>query len=1157
MRFKLVRGRAGTGKSTYCLREMKYIAEQTKSKVIMLVPEQFSYAAEKRLVLALGGAGINGCEVMTFSRLAHRALSEDNLPDYMKPAGKQVLLYQAVEEAAKENNVFSKSMDKPGFLDIMSDLISEMKRYGIPAQTLLDCTGEMEDGMLRRKLDAIARIYQRYTELIDQGFLDSEDDMERLAEKIRSEQSFADTYFWVDEFSDFLPQHYRVLSALIETSMGVTVSLCIDESEDTEGIFAPCVKSAYRLKQTAGEVGCVCSEDVVLKEKRRFQSPELAHLEKYWGQSAPGIYPQPTEDISFFTAKDLYGEVERTAEEIWRLVREKGYRFEDIGVLCGEMDSYYHIIEAVFSAYGIPYFTDRKTAVTDHPIIMLVLSIFDVLSENWSYESVFRYLRTGFTNLTQEETDLLENHVLATGIRGKRAWLSDKPWEASGGGVFDNVYHEDTDVQETVVDEIRRKVIAPFVTFQEGLKRRKTVGELCQALFAFLEEGIDLPNCLDQYVKEFIRKNKLDLADQFRQIWNILMDVLDQLYTVIGQEPCGLQRFGVLLRTALSQYEIGIIPSSIDQVTLGTVERSRGGAYKALFLIGAAYGSIPAAGGKEGILSDADRSRLMKDGIEVAPDTRTRIFDQQHKVYQAVTSASEQLFISCPAADPQGNTKRPAQLVLDIRRMFPKLRESDNLIETPNQELSHISTPATTFNRMIGVLTKQGVYHPLWDVVYDWYEQNSFWRDKLEIIDAARRYKKTQSVIDKHNIHHVYGNDTIYSTSRLETYTKCQYMYFVKYGLRAKERQIWQVHTFDIGTLMHYLIRQFCVRIEDGAKTLPEIKQAWRSADEHTCQSLLEELVSEAKEKILSVGDYGQGRVKFLLRQIERTLRRSAELIRKSIEGGEFAPVGYEQEFADFRLQSEDGRAVRLRGIIDRIDILETEEKAYIRIIDYKSGSKRFSITNLYHQLDLQLAVYAQAAVSLYQTGHLTGTGEKPVEIAGILYNRLTDPMVASDGPISLEDLKAKMQAEMKLDGILLDDARILGLMDRSIQDSDKLQGVSGFLPVAANKDGTPRKSSQLVSKENLGGLMSYIDRTVLDIDQAVQNGEIRMNPYKGTSVRPPCEFCPYGEICLFDGAGYRKLKKVGRDVWEKIREGGKPDAVDRGSATGDSDEEL
>ncbi|MCX7715195.1 MAG: hypothetical protein N2171_05675, partial [Clostridia bacterium] len=388
MFFQVIRGRAKSGKSTYCIEQMKKISKQTGSSVLMIVPEQFSYAAEKRLVLAMGGTGINQCEVLTLSRLAHRMLDESR--PYIKPAGKQMLLYKSIEMAKKENNIFHKSLSKPGFLDVAAETISEMKRYGISPDFLMEKAQEMDEGMLKFKLDVISRIYKGYADMLSDRFIDSDDDLERLAQYIQKSSNFSDAYIWIDEFSDFLPQHYKVIAALMEKAKGVFVTLCMDEEEDVLSAFSPCVKSLYRLKDIADEIGCPRLDDVYLCRKQKYKSDELMFLEENWDNPKANVYTGRTEAISLFEARDIYSEAEHTAIEILKLVRQEGYRFRDIGILVGSLDDYHHILEVVFAAYNVPYFTDKKTAVTDHAIILLVLSIFDIFSGGFSYESVFR-----------------------------------------------------------------------------------------------------------------------------------------------------------------------------------------------------------------------------------------------------------------------------------------------------------------------------------------------------------------------------------------------------------------------------------------------------------------------------------------------------------------------------------------------------------------------------------------------------------------------------------------------------------------------------------------------------------------------------------------------------------------------------------------------
>ncbi|MCX7714672.1 MAG: PD-(D/E)XK nuclease family protein, partial [Clostridia bacterium] len=775
----------------------------------------------------------------------------------------------------------------------------------------------------------------------------------------------------------------------------------------------------------------------------------------------------------------------------------------------------------------------------------------------FSYESVFRYLKTGFAGICDEEIDLLENYVLERGIRGKKAWMSDEPWENGNLGVFDAVLQIKSGEEDYTIDNIRKKVIAPFMEFEKNFEGRKTIKQICTALFEFLDKGIGLADKINACVEEFISAGHMSEAEQFKQIWNILIDVLDQLVAVMGDDLCGMERFGELIRTGLSKYEIGIIPSAVDQVSIGTIDRSKSTDVKVLFIMGAVYGKIPNTSLKEGILSDRDRRILAKYGMEVAPDTRAKVFDEQFKVYKAVTAASEKLYISFPVADTEGKAQRSAYLVADIKRLFPNLKQRDNLLLDIREDFNLAAAPEPAFYHMIAVLSKGAPYHSVWDDAYAWYAEHDEWKDKLNIIERAKQYKNTSAMLDIEKVNKLYGENPVYSISRLETFSQCQFRYFLEHGLKARERRVWSVKSFDIGNLMHYVIRQFCMNVEKNSHTLADIKKDWHELTDEASEAIIRTLMKEAEEKIMSSQPQDSGRIKFLLSQIENTLRRSVKMIAESLQMGEFAAVGYEQAFSDFEIACGNGRKIKLRGIIDRIDLLETNDRAYIRIIDYKSGSKIFDIKRIYNNLDFQLMIYAQAAVELYKCGRLLSKQGKPVQIAGVLYCTLKDPMVFVSGPHDIDENEIKKQ--IKLNGLLLDDIKIIRMMDRRVasetaeeliargikkKDID-LRSESGYLNVTTTKTtGELSKKSSLASEQNIRCLADYVNRSIAHVDEKIKNGYIGISPFKESDAKNACTYCPYGEVCLFDAAAdkYRLPKKLKDDIWDSFAMGGESD---------------
>lgn len=1142
MSLQIVRGRAGSGKSRYIIDAIKKVPQN--ERVIMLVPDQFSFIAEKQLVGELGGIGLNKREVLTFRRFIHRMVTAKG--EYIKPAGKQMLLYKAVENIKGENSIFEKSLSKPGFIDMLSELISEMKRYAIDTDALIKRAETMSEGMLRKKLEAIIAVYNEYYRLMPDNMLDSEDDMNRLAEAILSSNEFADTHIFIDEFSDFLPQYYSVLRALMKKAKSVTVALCLDDEEDRLSVFSPVIKTLYNLRDTAREMGCDILPDIFISRENitpRFKSSELKFLENEW--ESDKSYTDVPNDISCMVSVDPYNEIEYAAEEILRLVRNEGYRFKDISIVCADLENYNHLIEVLFRAYDIPYFTDRKIAVTDHPVILLVLAVFDVFADGFSYESMFRYLRTGYADITSDEINILENYVLEHGIRGKNIWLGDEVWEDNASRVFDEAMQEKKESEEEAesrIDALRRRVAEPFKGFEKHFDGRKTVREICTALYNFLDKEIGFTAKVQKNIQYFISNGNMDEAEQYAQIWSILVDVLDQTVAVMDDDYCGMERFSELLRTGLSQYEIGIIPSAVDMVSICNAQRSRLADVKALFIMGATYGKFPVLSSKEGILSDNDRRKLKEAGFEFAPDTRMKLYDSQFKVYSAVTKAACKLFVSYSNADTSGEGQNPSQFVMDLKRKFPAMPVFEGAAAGVSISPDGMVAPEPTFWKMLLELAKGGEYETEWQTVRKWYEEREDFKDRMHILDDAKNDRKAS--LDASRAKRLYENNREYSASRLEVFASCPFRYFLNYGLRAREQYTWEVQAFDIGSLMHYILKRFCERVEENKKdnTCAEIKKAWRSLDEEKREEIIGGLIEEAREIILKKSIRSKGRIQFLLEQIENTLRDSVKLIAESINGGEFAPIASEKNFRGFKITSvkDEDCSVMLRGQIDRIDMVRLDDKVYLQIVDYKSGSKSFSPTDIYNNFGMQLVIYALAAVELYRQGELTEDNSVPVKIAGILYSSLRDEIVKlKTAPDSA------MEKSFRYDGQLLADEEALRCMDREYAEylsnmadakaKDKTSFESKYYPFSTTKSVQLSSKSSAESEASFEIMNNYVREAITGIDRKIQEGVIDIYPYSENGNR--CAYCPYGEVCRFDRSKHNvRNKKKPDDVWAAMK---------------------
>lgn len=1148
MGIEIIRGAIGSGKSSYILESI----EKNKSGIrnIIIVPEQFSYAVEKLVVERFGGAGLNNVEVITLSRLVSRYM-ERRQENYLTPSGKMMIIYEAVSKL-KEGSLFFGCAKKPGFIDSTATLISEFIEYMITPEILRNKAENIDNKLLREKLFAIADILEEYIKITAGRFYDSEEDILTLAEYAEESHCFSECDFWFDEFSVFLPQHYRIMQAFLKEGCNIHISVCVDSGErELYDVNRAILAKLERLAEiTASELSEYRTDDVC----RSIKSEEMRFLlDKIDSWSAPDFKPweEETKDISVFVCKDLYKEVRHSAMSIRRLVMEEGYRYRDIAVVCGNAEGYSHILEAVFNDSEIPYFSDRKISAAEHPVSTLLLSVFDILVENWSYASVFRYLRTGYLYEKDEQgnvipfestgIDLLENYVLKYGIRGKAVWMEDERWEKSQRGLFEGVLGENERAAFTIeeiekINEARNKLILPFKKLYTFATGRKTVREFAESLFEFLTD-ICLFEGLEKKAAQFDRDGLRNESEQFRMIWNIIMETINQTVVVMGDEKCKREDFAGLLKAGLSAVDISIIPSGLDRVSVSSVERSRQHEAKVMFIMGAVFGAIPKENTANGLLTDTDRitlkDELLKDGMDIAADTQKRNDMDKFNFFSTLFGVSDRVYITYPASDIEGNVQRPASVISEFYNIFPNMTTGDDIIKENEEEFLY--SPRSAYQYMLANYKRGGLSKD----IYDWFEENE--PGKLEVIKRAEEYKKNDARLAPENAERLYDGNKIYSVSRLNEYGKCPFGYFVKYGLRAREQEIWQIQKFDLGSIMHMAIQMYCERVDNGAESFEILRENWLKLTDEESAGIVAQIMEEIKSRIMRGITRDENKIRYIIMRMTKIVARSVSLVRKSLSKGEYAAVSYEKKFRVEVKWKES--AVLVNGVIDRIDMAKSrgEKIAELRVVDYKTGKKNFSVVSICNRQDMQLVMYAIAAVEMYKAGGIRYAEEDyEPHMRAVVYNNMRDDLVEISSKSA--DYEKKRAEKSRPDGLIL-----LDMTDEENYDLSAAFRMDEQLETEKNSDvvhmsltksgGLSKRGSKVTSTDAFETLMNYVKKSAIEIDKEIFDGVIKICP-SCEGKEKSCDWCEFEEICLYNDKfdSSRKGAKSEDEAWEIIK---------------------
>ncbi len=743
------------------------------------------------------------------------------------------------------------------------------------------------------------------------------------------------------------------------------------------------------------------------------------------------------------------------------------------------------------------------------------------------------------SKISPQDVDMLENYVLANGIRGSK-WFHQEPWDYRIEYSIEASEPEKEELEMiNRINDIRLAVIEPIIVFKEKIKSSKKARDLCQYLYEFLCD-IEIPEKIEELEAKYKEKNELEIAEEYKQIWDMIIDILDQIVEVNGDEKLKLEEFYDTLDLGFSEHSMGLIPHAIDEVLIGSIDRWRSHEIDTLFILGANDGILPAVSKDEGMLSDKDRNALKELGLELAPDTKTQAFDEQFLLYSALTKAGGSLIISYPLGDSEGKGLRPSTIISKLKRIFPKMERLSTVIDA-GKGLNNVTATIPTFNMLISTLRNlaedQSIDSDLWRNVYLWFMERPEWKYRLSHIAEGLFYTNEENSLGEGKF--IIGNRHYTSVSRLERYKSCPFSYFVQYGLRAKERRIMSMEPPDIGSFLHLVIDLFSKYLQKESIKWADVEESWSNKK---IDQLIEEIVGSSPGLPLR----RTNRYMYLKERLKRVVKRSIWLIVEQARRSNFEPIIYEGQFGGkglpaMKLILPDGGEIVLTGRIDRIDLYKENDKSYVRIVDYKSGSKSFRLSDLYYGLQLQLILYLS---TIWEKG-IGGIADKVLP-AGFFYFKLDEPLIRTKGKNEDMDIEKEIMKEMKMKGLILADADIIKQMDKSIE------GHSLILPARINKDGTLGKSSSVATIKQFEMLKSYAKSILYEISKEIYKGNISISPYK-KNKNTPCSYCPYSSICRFEpniaGNKYRFLKELNNEkAWELLQkeaEGQGGEAID------------
>ncbi|MEL7608760.1 MAG: PD-(D/E)XK nuclease family protein [Bacillota bacterium] len=1088
-----ISGRAGAGKSR-AARELIRQRIRAKERPVLVVPEQFTFESERELARAMGG-GLLGVQVLSFSTLAARVLRETGCRGaLLSREGRRMLIRRCIREHAGELKAFGPVAERPGFALKCDELFSLCKRFSIGPETLFEAAerlGEAEP--LRDKLLDLALLFERTEALLAPGYLDGEDALHELTARF-GQSTFADRDYFLDEFDIFAAELTGVIGALMEHARSICICICLDPDPNARdgSVFAPESRAFVKLLALAREKGCkVAVKNAADLERardpgERQKEPALEHLERELFAYPARPYEGDASGIRVFAASSVSAEVEALACAVSRAARE-GVRYRDMAVLCADLGRYALPVRRAFLNHGIPLFLDAGRPLQGHPAAVLMVSALRCAERGFFRSDFLDLIKSGLCRLADDQADALENYMLRFGLQGS---MLLRPFERGEEG------------ERQAAEEARTIVMDALLPLREGL-RAKSAREKTRALYEYLVR-LDVAGQLQKRVEALREEQRLELADENAQIYNLLIELLDQLYTIVGDDAIPLSKYLAMLEEGMAAYEAGIIPTTTDQVLLGNLSRTRARAVRALFVLGAAEGVLPRHHHDDSVIDDSELACLSALGLNVWGGSDVNTMIDTFELYRALSRPTELLYLSYPLS-LDGRQSLPSELLDRIRAIFPSVQLSSDIgAELQLESLCSQNASAGLLARALRRFADTGRTSEPLEKLYAYFARAPQAKQTLFLLESALYYDPAGASVPSALAQSLYPDHT--SASRLELFNACPFRHLVEYGICARPRQEYRERPLDEGSFYHSALDALVKLILRRGIPFSELDAATVDAlvDQIAPGLLLEHNggILEQSERLRARG-----------RRMVRTLKATAFAMVRQIAMGEFLPVACEVAFAEdgalkpIELCGPAGRTVRLVGKIDRIDLYDDGKNApCLRVVDYKRGTGTdFDFAELYAGIRLQLPLYLAAAMQ----------GYGGARAAGMYYLGVKEPVV-DEG-----EQEDKLLKEYRLDGVSLDDAGVLNAADRESGGRD-------------SKVLSPRRATDA----ELTSLTRFAQRKAADTVNALLTGRAEVSPYR-RGRRTACAHCEHAGVCCFDqalpGCRFRSLSPLKQEAFFEL----------------------
>lgn len=1136
-------GASGSGKSIGVQRTMIGQAlEHPECNYFMIVPDQFTMQTQKQMVKMHPDGGILNIDVLSFGRLSHRIFEEVGKEErlVLDDTGKCLLLRKVAEKEKHRIPVLAAGLKHPGYIQEVKSVLSEFMQYGLKPEDVKElAVFAKEKRPLYLKLEDLSVIYDAFLKECEAHFITKEETLDLLTERLPLSDIVKKSTFVFDGFTGFTPIQNKVIAQLLICAKDVVVTLEMDHRyspyrlEGEEFLFHLSRQTVYSLQRIAQENNIRLKEDVILSEvpvKRFAHNEQMSHLERNLFREECECYQGENTSIELIKAANIRQECAIMCASMFELIQQKGYRYRDIAVVTGDMGKYEHPLRRQFAKYNIPYFMDTTKSMLSNPFVAYLRNAIAVLKYGFRYTDVFRFLRTGMTDMSAGEVDRLENYVRARGIKGYSMWKKE----------FSYPHKESAkDTEElNALNALRAQVAKLFETLVQEVKPEGLPAvEWCRLFYDFCVAQ-DMQQKLENYAEYFEKKDDLSSAIEYRQIYRLIMELFNQIASLLGEDVLSLQEFSDILDAGFAEIRVRSIPQGVDLLVVGDIERTRLKDIKALFFLGVNDGNIPQSTGTGGLISDLERDFLLGSGRELAPTPESQMFIEHLYLYMNLTKPSDKLYLSYAAMEDDGSSLRPAYLIAELKKMFPNLQERCEANGSPVLSLQDAK------ERIAALLCEYATGNPSEEsrrelfALYGDLKGRPECGEWLHDITEAAFISYAPTMLERKLAQNLYGKIMECSISSLEKFAACHYAHFVSYGLRLEPREEYGFANMDMGNVMHDILQSF-------GKSLEKQGLEWAEIEQETMDAFIEDAVKEVSENYGGAILQDGAKNLYFTNQLKRIVKRTVGTLKEQLRHGTFRPYAYEKEFRhiyNFDPKSQNGGQLLLKGRIDRIDTCVQEDEVFVKVVDYKSGSHKFDLNTLYYGVALQLAVYLGQAVKNLQSAR---PNDKIVP-AAMLYYRTVDPILNTEKELSAEESEAEILKELNNTGAVSARAGIVEALDEG------LEGKSLVVPVT-KKGEEIKLSDSVFDPVMLNAILDFAQEKIISLADEIIRGNIDIRPMEiaGTDA---CEYCDYKGACGFDRkiAGYDKYKPAMQDkeaLYEHMMSGGEQKKEKSGEA--------